>query len=707
MKQIFLNLKIKHKILFLIALILTISMGLFLLFSTLSGNKVIQFFAIDEANLDHIILQQALNEQRSKLNESSLLIAKRNVTKKAIVNRDYKTLLEEIMPKAKNEHSDILVILDKNGRIISDLNNPKRFGDKFDSLASLIAKASNTQKTILSFEIISAEDIEKESKKLKEQTTIKRIPTNDSKENFIDKDIEKDALVNVVITPIKSLDDKSVIGTVIAASILNKNFAIVDKVKEGRSGTEITIFKDDLRITTTVKKNDKRAIGTLLSKKVVNNVLIDGNEYTGQAMVIGKPYWSKYSPIKSSEGKVIGAIFTAVAEDYLTAIFTKFFTGNLLICFIIVITVCVIIANIFSRIITKPIEDLRDKAQQLGRNDFTVNIEDNNNEDEIGDLFRSFKGFILNLKTLIINTKELAHNVKENASSVNAAADQTAEGSQQTTDSISQLAKGAQEVSQSIEQGAININKLNNAIQGIAKEAEEITALGNKTQINANEGNIHVKNAVNKIDCIKNVADNISVTITELGKLSSEIEIIVDLIKNIAGQTNLLALNAAIEAARAGEHGKGFAVVADEVKKLATESAEATEKINRMIKEIQQKTSIAVDTVKETSNAVDEGVLVINDAGQALKNIINQVNTANAKIHGITTDIGDVAKNSEDIVRMIENISAVIEETAASSEEISSITQKQTGTLEEISSSSNILANISDNLNKHISVFKV
>ncbi len=56
----------------------------------------------------------------------------------------------------------------------------------------------------------------------------------------------------------------------------------------------------------------------------------------------------------------------------------------------------------------------------------------------------------------------------------------------------------------------------------------------------------------------KKVSEDISVNISELGQLSSEIEEIVDLIKNIAGQTNLLALNAAIEAARAGEHGKAL-----------------------------------------------------------------------------------------------------------------------------------------------------
>ena len=102
-----------------------------------------------------------------------------------------------------------------------------------------------------------------------------------------------------------------------------------------------------------------------------------------------------------------------------------------------------------------------------------------------------------------------------------------------------------------------------------------------------------VLSTVDQMNAIADTVISSSNVVAKLGERSKEIGNIVEVISNISGQTNLLALNAAIEAARAGEHGRGFAVVAEEVRKLAEESQHASQKIEELIRAIQQETAQA------------------------------------------------------------------------------------------------------------------
>jgi len=384
-------------------------------------------------------------------------------------------------------------------------------------------------------------------------------------------------------------------------------------------------------------------------------------------------------------------------------------TGNIIMTIIVVIAtiICGWLGVHTGERIFGILDELGNKFKSMTAGDLTIKKMGRPDNSCIGDLCVTFDSMLDNLRNLISQVARSVEDIAASSEEMSASSEQTAQGAQQTAVSTSQLAQGAQNISTNIEHGANNINSMNKVIQGISVEANVVSNLGNETEKNANTGSQHVVKAVSKIDSIKQVVGDISVTIAELGQLSAEIEQIVDLIKNIAGQTNLLALNAAIEAARAGEHGKGFAVVADEVKKLAGQSAESTEKITGMIKEIQNKTGVAVTKMDKASQEVSEGVNVINDAGKALENVINQVKLANLKIQGITSEIEKVAVSSEDVVKVVENIAAVTEETAASAEEISSITEEQTASLQEISSSSQTLASIAETLNKQVSAFKV
>ncbi len=94
--------------------------------------------------------------------------------------------------------------------------------------------------------------------------------------------------------------------------------------------------------------------------------------------------------------------------------------------------------------------------------------------------------------------------------------------------------------------------------------------------------------------------------VQHLAAAADKIGEVIRLIQDIAAQTNLLALNATIEAARAGEAGKGFAVVASEVKQLATQTARATEDIQRQVAAIQSETDQAVQAIFRIGGVISD-----------------------------------------------------------------------------------------------------
>jgi len=133
---------------------------------------------------------------------------------------------------------------------------------------------------------------------------------------------------------------------------------------------------------------------------------------------------------------------------------------------------------------------------------------------------------------------------------------------------------------------------------------------------------------------------------------ANHISDIVELIREIAEQTNLLALNATIEAARAGEAGRGFAVVAAEVKGLATQSAQATDRISEQIATISAETDRAVNVIGSVAQTIGD-MAGISDAiaeavarqSEVTNSISNAMNAARTGTDDVSSDIAVVAES--------------------------------------------------------------
>ena len=246
---------------------------------------------------------------------------------------------------------------------------------------------------------------------------------------------------------------------------------------------------------------------------------------------------------------------------------------------------------------------------------------------------------------------KISESLRKTMTEINSSSGQVLAGAKQISKSAMDLANGAAEQANSVEELTAAIDIINRQTRENAGNANEASEISNKSTQNARQGNEAMKQMLEAMLQIKESSGNISR--------------IIKVIQDIAFQTNLLALNAAVEAARAGEHGKGFAVVAEEVRNLAARSQEAATETTGLIEDSVTRVETGSGIAETTSEALD---VIVKNAAEVM-NIINSISEASV---GQTEAIGRISDGLGQISQVVQNNSAVSEETAASAEELNS-----------------------------------
>ncbi|HWI86206.1 MAG TPA: methyl-accepting chemotaxis protein [Sphingomonas sp.] len=249
---------------------------------------------------------------------------------------------------------------------------------------------------------------------------------------------------------------------------------------------------------------------------------------------------------------------------------------------------------------------------------------------------------------------------------------------------IAELATRVTEQATTIETLRGEADRLSENGQGVAEAAQEArqNATAARTVIDDSTrrlsgATVNVLELIDQVSQIHAGLEAFTNALATVGRVTGSI-------RDIASQTNLLALNATIEAARAGDAGRGFTVVASEVKKLAQETAQATQTIE---------TSIIALTAEADHmlHRINDGTAKARSAHQGAQDIETLVERLGSLMRGLSQISDTVADRIGSMVGSVDNVHAGLGALGATSVENATGLQRLSERLSTVSDDTNDL----------------
>ena len=460
------------------------------------------------------------------------------------------------------------------------------------------------------------------------------------------------------------------------------------------AGVNVTIFKGDTRVMTTIMTNGQRAVGTKLqSPEILDAVMKKGEIYYAHNNILGVAYNSAYWPVKDANNQVIGMWFVGVPMSDLQKLEVEAVDKAIMVaCSLLVLQL--VLSVFLGMRVSAPVGRITRYALGVaeGKKDLTLDVYSN---DDMGQLANALRQMEENLRRLVQEASDKAEQARLMGEEAQQAMEEARQAQAQAeiakregmvsaagqiegvverlNSSINDIAKqvdntgGALSVAVSrLAETATAMEEMNSTVLEVARNAGGAADVSAAAKLKAQAGSEVVSQAVDGIQEVQRQSFALKEGMTQLDEHARAISQIMSVISDIADQTNLLALNAAIEAARAGDAGRGFAVVADEVRKLAEKTMASTTDVGNAIHAIQQSASQSIQQVELAVRNIASATDFSNKSGEALQEIVGMVDQTADEVRAIATASEQQSATSEEINRSIVDVNHIAATTSES-----------------------------------------
>ncbi len=370
---------------------------------------------------EHNNIRQDLNTAREiysgelrHINDVVHLTADRFSFVDALLSDDISQIAAELEQVRKHEDLDLMVITDAAGHLLVCGANPGVRGYDLSN-DDLIEVVLIRKEPYAATSIMPVEVLQRWADALADQACLTLIDTPLARK-MIETELH-DGMMLKAAAPVLDYED-DLIGVLLGGVLINRNYEIVDTLKEtvyenltyeGKDIGTAAIIQDDVRISTNILNEDgTRAIGTRVSEEVYNRVVIDGEAWIGRDYVVNGWYIAAYEPIRDIYNKVIGILYVGVEEQKYVDIQRQTILAFLVITLLGTLA-SMMLSYLLSKRISEPIEKLAIASRAIAGGNLEAKVDVISN-DELGDLAKTFNAMASSLQLRDQQLKEFTQN---------------------------------------------------------------------------------------------------------------------------------------------------------------------------------------------------------------------------------------------------------------------------------------------------------